>query len=160
MITVQEINDDEAEGIANGTSDLVADGWPSAAVRWKATIPSILTSLDRTWFTGGGEPDDTKVASHDDAVNHFKDAARELPAGVVEWFHGSVIVQVGGEFVANKFAGPDGPGDVFLFTIFALCDPPEVVFDPDNPDARAYRPDWARPHAIDQAWFVATAALP
>jgi hypothetical protein len=165
LITAQKLTSKDAEGILGGTTDLLADGWPVGDVRWAATIPSDFTSVPRTWFTSGDEPDPEKVQKHVDAAAEslaegeekttFDDVAMSLPEGVVEREHAASTVQIDGEGVRNKFIGPANDGNVFLFTIFALCDPP----DPREGDPRAYRPDWARPYAIDQAWFVATATL-
>jgi len=136
MITIQKVDNNQGEAVLAST-DLDADGWPIGGVRWSASdISPSLTSLPESAFTSGDVPDPALL--------------KLLPEGVVERTTGSAIVTIGDTQFDNKFIGPNHDGQVFLFTIYALCEP--SVRSPV-----AYRPAWGRENAVDVAWFAAVA---
>lgn len=136
MITIQEVDSGQKAAVLAST-DLDADGWPVGGLRWSASgISPGLSSQPESSFTSGSAPDAALLMS--------------LPEGVVERKTGSAIVTIDDVPFDNKFIGPNRDGQVFLFTIYALCEP--SVGDP-----LAYRPAWGRRNAVDLAWFAASA---
>ncbi len=136
MITIQKVDSNAGEAVLAST-DLDADGWPVGGLRWSASdISPDLTSLPETAFTSGDVPDPALLML--------------LPEGVVERKTGSATVTIDDVPFDNKFIGPNRDGQVFLFTIYALC-------EPNVGDPLAYRPAWGRQNAIELAWFAASA---
>jgi phosphatidylethanolamine-binding protein (PEBP) family uncharacterized protein len=139
----------EIGGVPEGTTELAIviqnvaesarDEVASATDLWTTSVPP----GNPHWILTGISPDTTLVPATVGGVG--------LADGMVAQDHNTYGAGTPGNLEYNKFLGPH-PGEVFLFTLFAMCEPEGDWYNPSNPA-------WMRGWAIDRTWFTAEAGF-
>lgn len=137
----------EIGGVPEGTTELaiviinVPEGAreevANATELWTTSVPAGNVH----WILTGISPDTTHIAAAVGGVG--------LPEGAIEQDHNSYGAGDPGDVHYNRFLGPHS-GEMFLFTLFAMCEPEGDWYSTGNPA-------WMRGWAIANTWFVAEA---
>ena len=104
---------------------------PIGTIRWTLTgIDPAATSLART------------------------SASIPTPAGTTELRRNGTIITINGEDLSTQYLGPALPGESYLFTVFALCFPPDAA---PELSLDTYNPSWLQQFSIATGWFFTDA---
>jgi phosphatidylethanolamine-binding protein (PEBP) family uncharacterized protein len=139
----------EIGGVPAGTTELAIvilnvpesaqDEVAGATELWTTSVPQGRPH----WILTGISPDTATIPATAEGEG--------LPVGMVAQDHNSYGAGVPGNVEYNKFLGPHS-GEMFLFTLFAMCEPEGDWYSPSNLA-------WMRGWAIDRVWFTAEAGF-